>query len=301
MCKSPQIAAVVVTYNRKKLLIECLKAIENQSLEPSKLYIIDNASTDGTKEEIQKFKFTLPYEYIQLKENIGGAGGFYTGIKIAHETNEFNGVWVMDDDGIPEKDCLKYLCQHIDNGFVAPLVLDIEDHKKVAFPYLKEKAYKEIQLNYSSTGIIQKYANPFNGILFSMKFIENVGYPKKDMFIWGDEVEYQQRAISKGFEPITVIAALHYHPQDRLVLYKDFLGNPSIIYVESELRRYCKYRNTAYSLKKYSPAYSTFKYIIKYTFFFIFSRRLDMKGLMLFYWAIYHGRHSDFSHHKEYL
>ena len=44
------VCAVVVTYNRKELLIECLKALKNQSRHLNAIYIVDNASTDGTPE-----------------------------------------------------------------------------------------------------------------------------------------------------------------------------------------------------------------------------------------------------------
>jgi GT2 family glycosyltransferase len=43
-----KIAAVVVTYNRKDCLINCLNAIRLQTLPPDIMYIIDNHSTDGT-------------------------------------------------------------------------------------------------------------------------------------------------------------------------------------------------------------------------------------------------------------
>lgn len=45
VCK---IACVVVTYNRKTLLERCLNAIKEQTYKPSAVYVIDNASTDGT-------------------------------------------------------------------------------------------------------------------------------------------------------------------------------------------------------------------------------------------------------------
>ena len=48
--------------------------------------------------------------YKKMKENTGGAGGFYTGLSIAAEES-FDWVWVMDDDTIPEKECLYELIE----------------------------------------------------------------------------------------------------------------------------------------------------------------------------------------------
>ena len=43
-----KVAAIVVTYNRKQLLKECLNAILNQTAEVERIIVINNASTDGT-------------------------------------------------------------------------------------------------------------------------------------------------------------------------------------------------------------------------------------------------------------
>lgn len=40
--------AIVVTYNRRDLLIECVNALLNQT-EQVDIMVIDNASTDGTE------------------------------------------------------------------------------------------------------------------------------------------------------------------------------------------------------------------------------------------------------------
>lgn len=48
--KKEKIAAVVVTYNRKELIGECLDAILLQTYPVDSIILIDNASTDGTPE-----------------------------------------------------------------------------------------------------------------------------------------------------------------------------------------------------------------------------------------------------------
>ena len=48
-----KVSAVVVTFNRKELLIECLEALRRQTRPLDALYIIDNASTDGTEELLE--------------------------------------------------------------------------------------------------------------------------------------------------------------------------------------------------------------------------------------------------------
>ena len=76
-----RIACIVVTYNRKELLFNCIQHICNQSYRPETIYVIDNASTDGTLEMADKMKKIaqgLNFKYVRLEKNLGGAGGFYT-------------------------------------------------------------------------------------------------------------------------------------------------------------------------------------------------------------------------------
>ena len=46
------VCAVVVTYNRKELLLECLESLRSQSYTLDAIYLIDNASTDKTPESL---------------------------------------------------------------------------------------------------------------------------------------------------------------------------------------------------------------------------------------------------------
>jgi rhamnopyranosyl-N-acetylglucosaminyl-diphospho-decaprenol beta-1,3/1,4-galactofuranosyltransferase len=120
---SDSVCAVVVTYNRKNLLIECLEALRKQTRPIQGIYLIDNASTDGTPElllekgyisELPPENLKEPWEkefiiqnltngeeiklhYVRMHENTGGAGGFYEGVKRGYERG-YDWLWLMDDD-----------------------------------------------------------------------------------------------------------------------------------------------------------------------------------------------------------
>ena len=85
--KKEKIAAVVVTYNRKELLKECLDALLAQTHPLDSIILIDNASTDGTPEFLKEKGFldNPKIDYVRLSENSGGAGGFYEGMKRGYE------------------------------------------------------------------------------------------------------------------------------------------------------------------------------------------------------------------------
>ena len=70
---SPRIVAVVVTWNRRELLRESLAAVQAQTLQPARVVVVDNASTDGTEELLRDEYAHL--EVVRLTRNTGGAGG----------------------------------------------------------------------------------------------------------------------------------------------------------------------------------------------------------------------------------
>ena len=92
-----KIAAVVVTYNRKEYLLNNISHLLNQENNNLDIIIIDNASTDGTKDAIEEFIINNQVIYVNTGMNLGGAGGFNYGIKFAYELN-YDYIWIMDDD-----------------------------------------------------------------------------------------------------------------------------------------------------------------------------------------------------------
>lgn len=67
------IVSVIVTFNRKALLIECLDALLKQTRPLEKIIIIDNSSSDGTPELLKEKGYLCNpiIEYARMEENIG--------------------------------------------------------------------------------------------------------------------------------------------------------------------------------------------------------------------------------------
>jgi len=336
--KDKTVCAVVVTYNRKKLLLGCLGALLKQSRPLNAIYIIDNASTDGTPEALLEHKYIPrlppsnieePWEifytianlqdfginsnlsvmiyYVRMHENSGGAGGFYEGVKRSYKKG-YDWMWLMDDDGIPSEDCLNKLLlgeKKYRADFLAPLVIDINNSGRLSFGIFD---YRNIQtiytfhdaMKYSIDGSFEGTACLFNGILISKELIKIVGYPKREMFIWGEEIEYLLRIKSRGFKVITICNAIHKHPIGKIGYHKIFFGQFWVRFNNQKLRDYCKFRNMAFIYKKYNT-YKLLKDTIKYTWFFIVSRNFDLKNMLFYLSATIDGLKGDFSKHRNFL
>lgn len=200
-----KVIAVIVTYNRQFLLTQCIAALRAQTQKIDKILVINNGSTDNTEAWLRQQN---DIEFI-TQENVGGAGGFYTGIKTAYQKS-FSWFWLMDDDGFPKEDALEKLLE----GNPEPLmlrncaVINKEDQRSFVW---KTKNYKSIEE--VNEKIIMNVSHPFNGTLLHRKIVERVGLPKPGLFVWGDETEYRFRIINKNKIPYCTISdSIHYHP-----------------------------------------------------------------------------------------
>ena len=91
--------AVVVTHDRKQLLLRCLESLAGQTHSLAGVTVVDNASTDGTEEALiaSDVRGRLPLDYLRLTRNGGGAEGFHYGLMAALATGA-EWIWLMDDD-----------------------------------------------------------------------------------------------------------------------------------------------------------------------------------------------------------
>lgn len=260
-----KVAAVVVTFNRKALLLECLDALLKQTYPVDRIYLVDNASNDGTPDSLVEAGYIghPQIEYVRLPENTGGAGGFYEGMKLAHQ-GAFDWVWVMDDDAEPMLDALALLlstkapgalndCAGLCGVKVGLGGLPQYVHRGRfdsgvgPIPLTEAEATTEQSISYAS----------FVGLLINTKAIDRVGYPLPDFFIWFDDVEYCQR--------LRRVGSIYYNPKS-VILHKDnaqpaskmkgglwsYIRNYKKTPLSNQWKALCGFRNHTYVMRKYS-------------------------------------------------
>ena len=245
---SKSVATVVVTYNRKELLLKCINAIIKQTFPVDKIYIVNNGSTDGTFEYLEAHKiFEHPaVKWHDLGENLGGAGGFHYGIKEAFE-NRHDWIWVMDDDTIPLPDALENLLRFAEKnsqhniGALLSYQTNWEPsslHYRLPdtiFEALKYYTACQINLNGQSDQLVAIDWFPFVSFLVPRTAVEKVGFPLKDIFIYGDDQEYAFRLGEKGYKMFLVTDSKVDHLTGRKVEKKKN--------TKSDWRWYYTYRN----------------------------------------------------------
>jgi GT2 family glycosyltransferase len=290
-----KICAVIVTYNRKNLLEECLYSVLNQSLSVNGIIIVDNASTDGTcdllfkkkyikelppkkldstwetKNEINVLSKNIRIEliYIRMEINGGSSGGFYKGTKKGFEKN-YDLLWLMDDDVIPEKNCLeilyknyRYLSNYIKVGFICPSPYNIDSNPDVML--LPPIAYKIGNFFYTSLYKKENQVLPvlscgFGGVLVSSLSIKEAGFPVKEFFLWNDDYEWTRRITRNGFYGFISLDCKITHKT------KNTGVNPENLGVERIHLLYYEVRNKAFIFKQ---DFSFLKFLKIYLKFFL--------------------------------
>lgn len=274
---SEKVCAVIVTYNRKALLRECLKAVLSQTRPPDHVLVVDNASTDGTPEMLQE---EFPQvEVLRLPENQGSAGGFHEGMKRAYEQG-FDWLWLMDDDALPFADCLeklfKYALEKRLDG-VAPLIIDTQDPNKLSFSV--QQGFRRI-LSVAELGgleFIADFMNLFNGTLLRSSVISKVGLPNKELFIRGDEVDFLIRMRKSRLRFGTLTLARLLHPGSFTEEFALIGRRMVVIYTPNWGKNYYQYRNRVFLIQKYKTGISKWLALglefVRYTVFFLLVRR----------------------------
>ena len=205
-----KIVAVVVTYNRLELLKNLLQSLREQTVKLDQIIVVNNSSTDGTYEWLNKQSDL----YVITQENLGGAGGFHTGLKYAYE-QDADWIWFMDDDIEPAKNCLELLIDGLSN--------DHTDDRTIRIPmrYTQDgKPFLNDVLKYNLTNPLSSFwvnfinekslenkfikvmGATFEGPLIHKSLLQVAGFPLSKFFIYADDTEYFLRAARFGYEII---------------------------------------------------------------------------------------------------
>ncbi len=196
---SETVCAVVVTYNRRELLRECLEAVTGQTRAPDVVLVVDNASTDGTPAMVRE-QFPAA-ELLELPTNEGSSGGFHEGMKAA-AARGFDWLWVMDDDTIPYPDALEVLldARRNLNGFREPALLaskvlwtDGSMHP-MNWPGPAMEDFNHF-VDGIERSVMPIRANTFPSLLVRREAVEKYGPPRKGFFIWADDIDFTQRIL----------------------------------------------------------------------------------------------------------
>lgn len=301
------VTAIIVTYNRKQLLLRCLQAVAGQTRPPDTILLVDNASTDGTAAllEAEGWLARPDVRVLRLETNLGGAGGFAAGWQQALAQGA-DWLWMMDDDGYPAPDCLARLLDAANQReieAISPVQADIGDATKPAFPTFDAQGRAVTHLPLvpaDGDAFIPRHANLFNGLLIRAGTVQRIGLPRAELFIRGDEVEYTRRMALQGVRFGTLATATFHHPSDRAERHHFLWGQGFARDAGNDFKNYYMFRNKGLAFRENGWWWMLPFDAARYVYYFLIHKRGDVHGLKLWATAMRDGlarrlgRHPDF-------
>ena len=231
------VCAVIVTYNRKHKLMECLGRLMRSTERPQAVLVVDNASSDGTLEAVRTHFPSV--RVLALTVNSGGAGGFEAGMREAHASG-YTYAWLFDDDAFVDPPCLgRLLAQTETADVVVPLQIDQVNRRYGVYRW--ENKPVEVEKAVETPFAVDLFT--FVGPLIHRRVIERVGFPRMDFFICADDMEYALRIKAAGFRVVCVPAALFYHDYGETTVPVTRFGRKSDRSTQPPWKKYYAVRN----------------------------------------------------------
>lgn len=272
-------AAVVVTYNRKYKLANCISAVLAQTAESRPdIIIVDNGSSDGT-EELLRSRFgdhiiedgydaevneaaegaalknadnVTSIRYYNLRFNSGGAGGFCFGMRKAAEL-AYDYLWILDDDSVPSETALEAFLSFDrahwgEYGFLSGKIL-WKDGSLCLMNVQRETVTRNVR-SWDRSVIPVEMAS-FVSLFVPMPVVLEAGLPLSQFYIWTEDWEYTRR-ISLKHPCYLITDSVTVHDMDvngkadickasadRLDRFRYLYRNDVYLYRREGLRGFC--------------------------------------------------------------
>lgn len=262
------IGVVIVTYNRRNDLEKALLAYENQIKQPKYIIVVNNNSMDGTKEfleEWEKEESSIEKYIINLSKNLGGSGGFYSGLKKSLDL-DCEWIWVADDDAYPDSDALLTLEKFYENNNinfneVSAICGAVINNNKFDLDHRRRIKLNKFSVNQNQVPE-SEYKNEFFeidlfsyvGTVISKSYMKQVGITEKDYFIYCDDTEHSLRLSKVGkilcVPKIRVVHDVDLQNRD-VITWKNYYGlrNNLLMYKKHFPKRYFYYEYIKVKIK----------------------------------------------------
>jgi GT2 family glycosyltransferase len=249
----PKVSIIVVNYNGKHLIAECIDSILRQTYVDYELIVVDNGSTDGSVVFLNE-RYKDRISLIQNRTNLGFAGGNNVGI--AASTGVF--IALLNNDAVADSQWLEKLTYEAEvsdetYGMWASKILFYDKRKVIdtaghlIYPDGLNRGRGKGETDSGKFNIKEEVIFPSGcAALYSKKMLDVLGGFDNDFFAYGDDTDIGLKARLAGWRCLYVPTAFVYHKSS------------STAGVYSPLKAYLVERNRIWILIKYFPLYIIF-------------------------------------------
>ncbi len=257
----PLVSFIVVNWNGKSCIEECLSSIQQQSYKPYEIIVVDNASTDGSRELLRQFP---EISLIENKTNLG----FGPANNQALERCAGEIVALVNNDTILTPDWLQNLIQPLianqKTGMCAGKTLSYD--RREVIDNTGHLLYWD-GMN-RGRGRMQKDQGQFDcetealfpsgcACLFRTAMLKQIGFFDEDFYLYGDDTELGIRARLAGWECSFVPKAIAYHHGSASLSYY----HPSKFFYVERNRIWVAMKYFPIELVLLNPVFSGLRYL----------------------------------------
>jgi GT2 family glycosyltransferase len=214
------VSIIIVNYNGRRLILDCLKSLERQSFADFEVIIVDNGSLDGSLAAIQQFSEETSLDYliriIPLGRNLGFAGGNVEGLRYA----DGKYIALLNNDTEPDERWLEELVKAMESDPVAGICAsklivygtDIIDSAgdgfSTALKGFKNGEGEKVSFDNGKEYVFGACAG---AALYRREMIKEIGFLDEDFFSIYEDTDLNLRAQLHGWKVMYVPTAIVYH------------------------------------------------------------------------------------------
>ena len=206
------VCVVLVNYKNKEKTVDCLRALEKSSVQPSCVYIIDNASTEESRQYFWTFTFKFKVRWIWNDENRGFAAACNQGICAAQGDFAGSFIWLLNNDTLPEADALEKLLSKAlatGAGITGSLIKKANGEFSGGVCVIHPK-FATVQLVSSPEATKFDYVDG-SSFLISHECLKKTGLLSEDYFLYFEESDYCMHAKKNGFSLAWATDSIIWH------------------------------------------------------------------------------------------
>lgn len=204
------IGIVICNYNKSSYVVNCIQSVLESDIDNFDIYVVDNASTDDSVEQIEK-NFGDKVTLLINKENLGGSGGFNTGIRKVLEGG-YPYIMCLDNDALVDEEAISALfsCmeEHPEIGMLGSRVYHMEEPD-----YVQQFG---LNIDFDNYIVDTLYANAYEdgtipellycdtvatcSVMVRTEAVRKAGIMPEDNFIYWDDMEWGYRIGLAGYK-----------------------------------------------------------------------------------------------------
>ncbi|MBR4558095.1 MAG: glycosyltransferase family 2 protein [Fibrobacter sp.] len=209
---SSSVCIILVNFKNEQKTVDCLRALEKSTVQPACVCIVDNASTEKSKQLFWSHTFKFKVRWIWNEKNHGFAAACNQGIRAVQDEFADSYIWLLNNDTLPEPEALQKMLEKAEAthaGITGSLIKKANGEFSGGVCFIHPKlATVRRPSSPEETGFDYVEGSSF---LISPECLKKTGLLSEDYFLYFEESDYCQKAKRNGFSLAWATDSIIWH------------------------------------------------------------------------------------------